>query len=179
MKRFVTAGIVVCLVLAAFFMLRAAGCSKRPPISLFPLVSREDLARGEVLYNNRCRYCHGDPDRGAPPRFAAFAKMGIVKGDPQVLASAILYEKEHMTGPNGPYLFEEMPDADIARVANFIRSRAGAEQVPLRAKTVRRAREIRTAEASGAAPAEKSGETAAPAAPEKPETTPAQPSPTH
>jgi len=161
-KRFITAGIVLCLILAAAFMLRATGCAKRPPLSLFPLVSADDIARGEVLYNNRCRYCHGDPDKGILPRFKPFSEMGIVKGDPQILASAILFEKEHRTGTTGPALFEDMPDADIARVANYMRSRAGADQIPVRSRTVQRAREIQASQPTVRKPPEEKSEDGSP-----------------
>lgn len=123
-------------------MLAAVGCGKKEHVSLFPLVSKEDLTIGKTIYKNNCQVCHGQAETGNPPRFPAMTGMPVTHGDTVIFAEAILFNKYHLTRPGGPYLFEEMDDAEIARVANYVRNIAGMQDVPLRAKTVQRAREI-------------------------------------
>ena len=135
------------IALAALLLTQAVGCGKKsPPLSIFPLVSKEDLARGRMLYDNRCMFCHGAPEKGNPPRFAPMITKPVVKGDPEAFASEILYFKGHELKPGGPGLFENMDDADIARIGNYVRDCAGTKDVPMRGKTVLRAREIHAAE---------------------------------
>jgi mono/diheme cytochrome c family protein len=120
----------------------AAGCGKSPPVSIFPLVSQEEIARGESLYNTSCRLCHGTPEQGNLPVFKPLMNEPSVSGDPLQLADAILFSKHHRHGPDGPYLFIDMNNEDVACVGNYLRSKTGTDQAPLRAKTVERAREI-------------------------------------
>jgi cytochrome c553 len=135
------------IAVSALFILQVAGCGKKsPPLSLFPLVNKEDLDRGRILYNNRCMFCHGAPAKGNPPRFEPMVSKPVVAGDPQALAMEILYYKGHELKPGGPCLFEMMDDADIARIGNYVRDCAGIKEVPLRGKMVLRAREIHAAE---------------------------------
>jgi mono/diheme cytochrome c family protein len=119
-----------------------SGCGKKAPLSLFPLVNSQDLANGKKIYDSRCTMCHGAPDKGNPPRIGPLVNKPSVRGDPMNLASDILYAKSHLMGTGRPYLFESMPDADIAHVGNYLRNIAGATDSPIRAKTVQRAREI-------------------------------------
>jgi len=129
--------------IAALVVLTSAGCGKKShPVSLFPLVSKEDLQIGGDLYKSRCAICHGAPEEGNLPSFKPLAGSAIVKGDPLPFATTILYGKGHETKKDAPRFFEAMDNAAIARIGNYVKAAANATDVPMRAKTVERAREI-------------------------------------
>ena len=130
------------IILGILLLAQVAGCGKKPPLSLFPLVSKEDIERGSKLYSSHCQPCHGTTEVGNLPRFKPFADDPVTKGDTLVLASSILYNKAHLTKAGGPYLFEGLTNSEIAHIANYMRSAAGVEDVPMRTKTIERAREI-------------------------------------
>lgn len=131
------------LPLTAAVILVLGGCEKKNrPVSLFPLVSKEDLQIGGNLYKTRCAICHGMPDKGNLPSFAPLANSPIVKGDPLPLASAILYSEGHIAKPDEPHFFENSDDATIARIGNYLKAEAGSTESPMRSKTVHRAREL-------------------------------------
>jgi mono/diheme cytochrome c family protein len=143
MKNKATRSIKTLPLIAAAVVLTIAGCGKKnPPVSLFPLVNKEDVKIGGELYQMRCAMCHGTPSAGNPPSFAPLANSPVVKGDPLALATTILYGKGHETKPGETHFFELMPDTEIERIGNYVKSAANATEVPLRAKTVERAREI-------------------------------------
>lgn len=120
-------------------------------MALFPLVSKEDILKGEAAYANSCRYCHGLPETGNLPVFKPLRNSDIVKGDPQVLADAILFSPHHRKGSDGPYLFEKVDDETIVHIGNYVRDKAEALETPMRVKTVERAREAHaSATAEGA-----------------------------
>ncbi len=153
------------LLLAAMFfallgtaiLMKVAGCGKaRPPVSLFPLASKTDIARGEAVYESRCRLCHGAPESGNPPRMQPLALTPAARGDPLALAQKIVGERGHHSGPGGPFLLADLSDADLARAANFLREKAGAGDNPVRARTIQRAKEIEKAAREGTG--EKAGE---------------------
>jgi len=148
----------VLLVAAVFFallgtaiLMKVAGCGKaRPPVSLFPLVNKTDIAKGETVYESHCRLCHGTPDQGNPPRMQPLALAPAARGDPMALAQKIVGGRGHHSGPGGPFLLADLSDSDLARAANFLREKAGAGDNPLRARTIQRAKEIEKATLTGA-----------------------------
>ncbi len=143
MKRFTAHLSMTLPPLTAAVILVLGGCEKKSrPVALFPLVSKEDLQIGGELYKTRCAICHGMPDKGNPPSFAPLANSAIVKGDPLPFATTILYGDGHIAKPGDPHFFETSEDATIARIGNYLKSEAGSTEVPMRAKTVRRAREL-------------------------------------
>jgi len=121
-------------------------------VSIFPLVSQEEIAHGESIYAGNCRPCHGTPEQGNLPVFRPLVNERIVNADPLKLAGVMLFSKHHRQGPDGPYLFADMTDEDVACVGNFLRSRIGSDQAPLRAKIVERAREIHEERDEGVQP---------------------------
>lgn len=140
--------------IAVSTVLTIAGCGKKsPPISIFPLVNKEDIQIGAGLYKSRCAICHGTTAQGNMPSFAPLENSAIVKGDPLPFASTILYGKGHETKPGGPHFFEQMDDASIARIGNYIKAESKATEIPMRAKIVEKAREIHAAENPQQAPA--------------------------
>ena len=129
--------------LAATAVLTLAACGKKqPPVSIFPLVGKEDIQIGGTLYKQYCGMCHGEPNTGNKPTFPPLAESYIVKGDPIPFAETILYGKGHRAKPGAPHFFEGLKDAEIARIGNYLKAEAGATENPMRAKTVERAREI-------------------------------------
>jgi len=140
--KFATFAKVMLPIVAAVSIASFSGCGKKAPLSLFPLVDQKDLDDGKKIYDTQCTLCHGAPDKGNPPRFSPLVSEHVVKGDTQELAYAILYERKHRTKSAGPYLFEGMNDSDIAKVGNYLRDLVGEKNVPIRARTVQRAREI-------------------------------------
>jgi mono/diheme cytochrome c family protein len=128
------------LVLASAALLVACG-EKKPAVSIFPLVTKEEIARGAAIYKSRCQACHGPVDKGNPPSIKPILLKPSLSGDAQQLASLILFSKQHQL-PDGSYLFAELSDADIACVGNYLRDKVGAADKPLRSKTVERAREV-------------------------------------
>jgi mono/diheme cytochrome c family protein len=141
-----------------------AGCGKKAPLSLYPLVNQKDLSEGMKLFNSRCAICHGAPDKGIPPRFAAILKDPIIRCDTQEFAYAILYAKGHQIKTG--YLYENLSDSEIAKIGNYLINQSGQKDVQMRARTVQRAREIH---------AIKTGESLN--EPSKSATPPSQPSP--
>jgi mono/diheme cytochrome c family protein len=139
--------------LAAFAVALSAallsGCGDSPPVSLFPLVSQEDIDKGREAFDAGCRICHGPLDEGNPPSFKPLAGAECIKGDAQALALVILYNQGHRKGADGPFIFEEMSDGTLALVANYIRDHAGIKDSLLRPKTFEKAREIHAAQQSG------------------------------
>ena len=128
---------------AATALLTFAACGKKqPPVSIFPLVGKEDIEIGGTLYKQYCSMCHGEPGIGNRPTFPPLAESAIVKGDPIPFAETILYGKGHQPKPGAPHFFEGLKDAEIARIGNYLKAEASATENPMRAKTVERAREI-------------------------------------
>jgi mono/diheme cytochrome c family protein len=157
------------LILAVYIPIACtSGCGKKAPLSLFPLVDQKDLAEGKKLYDSRCALCHGQPDKGNLPRLPPLVSEPVLKGDTQELAYAILYERMHRTKNSGPYLFESMNDSDIAKVGNYLRDLVGEKNVPLRARTVQRAREIHAIRTGQPVGPSKNAPQPAPATPQPP-----------
>lgn len=123
-------------------VLALQGCGKSPPVSLFPLISDEEIAQGKSLYNSNCKMCHGTPSRGNLPVFSPLANSPVVIGDALIFSEHILYDSNHRKGEEGPYFFTSYDDASITRIANYLRQEAGLSDQPLRARTVKTAREV-------------------------------------
>ncbi len=148
--------------LASALLLGACGDS--PPVSIFPLVSKEELALGEAVYNSNCRICHGSPEKGNLPVFKPLKNSALVRGDPVDLVGYILYARKHRDGKTGQYLFEGMENGQVALVSNYMRDAAGKTDLPVRTKAVERARELQSLKAPPPPPP-KAKEEQSPAAP--------------
>jgi mono/diheme cytochrome c family protein len=150
MKRFTSFALKTLPPVTAAVILVLGGCEKKNrPVALFPLVSKEDLQIGGELYKTRCAICHGMTDKGNPPTFVPLANSALVKGDPLPFATTILYGEGHIAKPGDPHFFEASDDASIARIGNYLKAEANSTEVPMRAKTVRRARELHNLATTG------------------------------
>lgn len=107
----------------------------------------DNLLKGQVtatetIYNTYCAPCHQQDGEGSPPRYPPLAGSEWVTGDPQRLISVILNGLEGPIDVRGERYDNPMPqhrflsDADVARVATYIRTNFGNEAGPVTADEV-------------------------------------------
>jgi mono/diheme cytochrome c family protein len=93
-------------------------------------ISEEEKKAGEELYLKHCEECHARSGRGGFMKAPPVAGSAIVQGrDPASLINIILYGAEPAKGLNPPGAWESMRsfrdrmnDAEVAAVANYVRS---------------------------------------------------------
>ena len=93
-------------------------------------ISEDEKKVGEELYLKHCEECHARSGRGGFMKAPPVAGSAVVQGrDPASLINIILYGAEPAKGLNPPGAWESMrsfrdrmTDAEIAAVANYVRS---------------------------------------------------------
>jgi mono/diheme cytochrome c family protein len=112
-----------------------------------PAVGAEAAQAGAPLYERHCRECHGPSGRGGLFDGPPLAGSAVVQGeDPSSLVNAILYGSDKPAGLGSP-AWEAMPayaqelgDAEIVALANFLRGSWGNRAAPVAPESVARQR---------------------------------------
>lgn len=112
-----------------------------------PAVSPAAAAEGAPLYERHCRECHGPSGRGGLFDGPPLAGSAVVQGeDPSSLVNIVLYGSDKPASLGSP-AWEAMPayaqelgDAEIAALANFLRGSWGNRAPPVTSGHVTRQR---------------------------------------
>lgn len=97
---------------------------------------------GVALYAENCAACHQPMGQGIPGAFPALAKNAFIKGDPKVVAAAILNGRGGM-----PSFKTDLSDGEIATVLTFVRTSWGNRAAPITPVIVASVRGSKGAEA--------------------------------
>jgi mono/diheme cytochrome c family protein len=112
-----------------------------------PTSAAAALERGRVLYEKRCASCHGDSGEGRLPAAIALANNRAVTLSPAVNVIRVVLYGGYPPGTKGnpqpfgmPPFSQDLSDAQIADVVNFIRTSWGNAGSFISANDVARAR---------------------------------------
>jgi mono/diheme cytochrome c family protein len=112
-----------------------------------PAVSPAAAAEGAPLYERHCRECHGPSGRGGLFDGPPLAGSAVVQGeDPSSLVNIVLHGSDKPASLGSPAweampaYAQEMDDAEIAALANFLRGSWGNRARPVEPGSVARQR---------------------------------------
>ena len=92
-------------------------------------------ASGEALYNDNCAACHQKMGQGVPGAFPPLKADKLALGDPKPLAFLMMHGRGGM-----PAFKDNLSDAELASVMNYVRAAWGNKARPLAASDFARVR---------------------------------------